>query len=199
MRDETTYVFVGIGSSMVLEPLANRLASLGHRVRMIDPREPQAESEVFALRGVPCVLITSDHIIDTEQLHGAGADVVQVLSVLDIATILEPRRLVWAPHDLVSLLQPQDLAWIGRFDLALIPDQRLAHLARILPTNVVGWPRLMRPIDWSGLRGSRQGRAVHFLSGLIAYFETMGFERSMSIWGPLYRSGVAIKLPLWRS
>lgn len=185
---------------MVLGCLADALEARGHRVLRIDPVQADTARLIESARGRGCVLVTSDHFhIDTAAYYGTTEGVPAVMSVLELADAVEARAMVCAPHDLTMGFEPQDLAWIGRFDLVLVPDRRLQYLGRVRRTLVVGWPRMLKAYDWAGLRGSKRGRAVHFLSGLITHFEKRGVEQGLKVWKPLYDQGVSVKLPLWSS
>lgn len=191
------FLLFGMGSEYVLGPLAKALDQRGEEVVEIDmARVADPLVRLAPLRGRSVVFVTSAHLLlDDTNFRQAYTHQGSILSPLEVMGFLRPALSVFYPHDLGEPVLREESPLLSAFDLMLVPTRQMRSFADILPVEVVGWARLpeaLRPPP-----GSTRGvRGLHVFSEL-AYWQREGFDALIEAWGPLWRLGLAVRLPPW--
>jgi hypothetical protein len=190
------YLFFGIASEYVLNPLYQYMAKQGHQCIEIDLLATSEVRPILkALKGKPVVFITSAHVfLDQYNLATIQQHDVEIISPLEIMDYLNPIKSFIMPHDLSTLFHDQDLPWLDLFDTLFVPVSIPVTSWSNLNVVDVGWIKRTTPVQPINENGPHSvGFALSDFTACIP----LGPKKTYEIWEPILTQGVTIKFPYW--
>lgn len=194
---DINYLFFGIASEYVLNPLYQHMCKQGLRCIEIDLLNAlDARNILKSLKEKPVVFITSAHVFfDQYNLATIQKHDIDIISPLEIMDYLNPIKSFIMSHDLSTLFHDQDMPWLDLFDTLLIPLPCPIDLLSHPQVVNVGWIKRATSVQPVNEHGPH---TVGFaLSDFFTACIPIGPAKTYEIWAPILKQGVTIKFPYW--
>ncbi|WP_138755894.1 hypothetical protein [Paenibacillus sinopodophylli] len=187
-----TYIFFGISSEYVLNPLYRYMKDKGYScVEITNNTSKNIREDMLRFKNDNVVLITSAHVFLDYDYYKRVYDysINGLTTVLEAIDILKPVKTVHYPHDLATLMHNNDLPWLKSiFELILFPLDGYAHLScEGRDVYNVGWIKKVKNIG-----DGNKNIVYHGLSD-FGYYKDVNF--ALKTFSPVWNEGAIVKLP----
>lgn len=192
------YLFFGLASEYVLNPLYKYMTNLGYKCIELDLKQNKDwYKTIKSISNEEIVLITSAHLffdsINLEHIYYKD----RVISVLELIDYLRPVKKIYYPHDLANPILDYELKFMSLFDVILTPLKYLGYLERYSKVVEVGWIKKTKILDKNNISSNEEVDIVFTFSNM-SYFMEMGLEEMYQFWKPIFDFRVKVKLPYWQ-
>lgn len=193
-----TYLFYGFGSEYVLNPLYKEMNNMGYRCIEINALIVKNSKKIInKLIGENVIFITSSHfLLDMINFKDFYPTTSNFYSVLEILTLIKPKKSIYIPHDLTENLITMENYFINQFDLFISPCEPFTSLySDYCNTKEIGWIKYTNNQNINK-KISKNNNSIWFLSDFILHMK-MGKRKSFNLLSPVLKQGVSIKFPFW--